>query len=183
MKKTGIIFMLFALLSVLSLQAQTAPLVGSWYVDEEVSEGGQNSGIIRTQFTFEQNMNMDMVIVVLMSLDAGDGVTIDASLGGDVEGKWELNGKQMKMHLDPAGFEMSDTEVKIEGLTGVNPTNISMMQQAVAEQFRSEFSTRFAEAVGGYASGTFTVVSVDENQLMLMDEKNETTTFHRFVSE
>ena len=178
MKRFCLLFSLVFILAFQTLGQQTS-LAGSWYVDEDISEDEVTTGVLRIQFTFNPDQTMDMVLVMLMQTKVDDGVTMAASLGGDVDGRWTLENQLVNLHLDESTFALSDSEVEFSGLSGVDPTGLAQMRQAVEAQLVNEFDGRFRSIVGEYAHTSFEIKSMTAGEMQVVDAQGAEFTFIR----
>ncbi len=170
MKKT-FLTVLLAVVSMLSMQAQT--ITGKWVtyiVDEEAEE------MVSHILVFEGNLMRQ----AMFAMSSMEGVG-DVSLFVDVPAQdYTPGSKVLNFRFDPAQAEMElkgvDFIDEIKNVIKENPAKEEELRQIV---YNSLAPNKQQMAQEGLLSGKYTVVSATDTKLVLKDPEGESYTFIR----
>ena len=168
MKKTFFTLMLM-LASALAINAQS--LTGKDWCTMIPDEDGSE---IALEMTFENNGACVVKIVAVEEMKEGD-MKMNIGVEVDVHGTYKLNGKDLKIDLAKEKAKV-DIDIDIEGVDAQTQTMMKSMMKPELEKGKDEAKKELLKLLPDLDNAT--VVSLDNNRLVLADQSGKELTFY-----
>ena len=168
MRKTLFTLMLM-LVSALAVNAQS--LTGKQWCTMIPDEDGSE---IALEMTFENNGACVVKIVAVEEMKEGD-MKMNIGVEVDVHGTYKLNGKDLKIDLAKEKAKV-DIDIDIEGVDAQTQTMMKSMMKPELEKGKDEAKKELLKLLPDLDNAT--VVSLDNNRLVLADQSGKELTFY-----